>query len=184
MMSIDRSGVFTWTAPSTSSQYRSTSDRTASRSARAIVCDQIPRVFGARGLAKEEHQFDGSVRPQLDRGPQRTARIETGADIVGERIWAGKRRRTRESSVAADELSAVSRAIRLPSAEIRKRDTRSEALDSTDCGRTSRRCRNQSPWSRTRLKRCARVREPIRHTPSPTAAGHGLRYCEVGGARS
>ena len=58
MMSIERSGVFTWTVPRTSSQYRATSRQHGVEIGRAVAHDQVSRLFGARSFTEEEDDLD------------------------------------------------------------------------------------------------------------------------------
>ena len=126
-MSIARSGVFTWTAPRTSSQYRPTSDEHGVEILRAVARDQAPRVRGARGLAEEAHDLDDcrspAARTVVRSAPQGSRPAPT---VLESGAAAGERRRALQCPVAADELPPVACPVRLAPGEIGEGDARSE----------------------------------------------------------
>ena len=92
MMSIGRSGVFTWTAPRTSSQWRVTSRQHVVEIGGAVARDQAARLGS---IAASPRKKTNSALPpggSVDGRPQRAARIEPGADAFGKRRRAGQRR--------------------------------------------------------------------------------------------
>ena len=73
----------------------------------AVFLEQRLRFGCRRRLAEQEDDLGRAVRLELQPGLQRAARIEAGADPVGERRRAGQRGRLIERAVAAEELRPV-----------------------------------------------------------------------------
>jgi hypothetical protein len=140
MMSIERSGVLTWTAPSMSSQCARDVGKHGVEIGGAVARDQRPRAPPRRGLAQEENDFGAAAGRQLERRAQRAAGIETGADPLGQRrapraprAWPSVPLRPMNSRRSPVQSSAP--------AQIGEGDARTRRPRSRDCARTSRRSR-------------------------------------------
>ena len=166
MMSIARSGVFTWTAPRTLvpvvGRPRRRPRRDRPRGSARSGCAP-PRASAASPSKKTI----STLSPRrAARAPVRSARagIEARADACSTAAPPPASAAGRvERAVAADELAPVAGPVGLASAEIGEGDARAKAGAPADCGRTSRRWRDRSRSSRTAPRPRATGRAPIRH---------------------
>ena len=139
-----RSGVFTWTVPSVSSQKRRDLAMDGVEIGGAIALDQGPRLGGVAGLAEEEDDLGRAAALELDRRLQRGAGIEAGADALRQRDGAAQRGGIVDGAVAADEFAAVGGPGRLAAAQVGEGDARAVMRCSRDCARRSRRSRRRA----------------------------------------
>src|SRR5664280_400579 len=79
-----------------------------------------------RRVAQQKGDFYLTVWRNLHDGLQNAARIEAGADPVGQRIPACERGRQCEAAIATDELSAIARPRTLPASQVGKGHTGAE----------------------------------------------------------
>ena len=126
MMSIDLSGVLTTIAPSVASQKPAIPASTASRSTvrySLIVARASSRVVAS---PRKKTISGRAARRYLQLRAHRGARVQPGADLIGKRRRAGQGRRARQCAIAADELAAIARQLRLCAAHVGEGDTRAE----------------------------------------------------------
>ena len=80
MMSIERSGVCTWTVPRTPSQWSATARRVCLVIDGSMAPDHVGSERGGRGLPEEDQDVRTIPRGELDAGLQHAARIQPGAN--------------------------------------------------------------------------------------------------------
>ena len=121
MMSIERSGVFTCTVPSTSSQCVVTSRSTRVEIGRAVARDQRARL-ARRSPPRRGRRRSRRARPARSSTAVCSAPhgIEAGADPAGERCRRASAAGSIERAVAAEELASGRRS----SASAVRRDRR------------------------------------------------------------
>ena len=182
-MSIDRSGVFTWTVPRTSSQCAATSSsRTASRSARGSARSAL-RLLGVAASPRKKTISTRSPGSRSIAGLQRPARVEAGADPPE----SGAPRRARPGCRAC-RCARGTRAGRRSRRSAARRDRRRRRARRTPVPRVAREHRaglgsisvtmNGAPTRR------ATGRAPTRHRRSPKAARPPATVARSSAARS
>ena len=126
MMSIDRSGVRTWTAACVSSQNLATSVSVTPMVGVAPASDEIDSGGRTVGLAEEYDDLGARSIGQLDGRLEGCTRIQPGAGRSLEGGTAGERSGALWTTVASEELRAVGRPAGLPTAEIEEGDPAGE----------------------------------------------------------
>ena len=88
----------------------------------SIGLNRRARLVASGGVAQEEDDFDRAARRDFQLRAHSGARVEPRADLVGKRRRAGQRGGVRQCAVAADELAAITRQLRLRAAHVGESD--------------------------------------------------------------
>ena len=111
---------------------------------RSVAGHERPRLRDAGGLAEESTTTRPASRAQLDRLVERTARVEPGSDLAGERGVAREGGGAIERAVAAEELGAVAGPAQFGAHRDRRTPHGPRTRRSTGSSPAGRRCRGRS----------------------------------------
>ena len=126
MMSIERSGVRTWSAPRTSSQYVPHGLQGCLVVGRPPAPDQLGRRRGPVRLAEQHDDLRPRSGGELHARLERSTRVQRRPDGAPETMSPLEAGRAGQGTVAAEELCPIARPPPLTTAHVEERDPTAE----------------------------------------------------------